>query len=71
MSDANEKSWSGKAGRPNSGVGMTRGASVVSGLSEHHQISDSTGINGHGQGQRPKKLSTSSMSHGGVKYRTR
>lgn len=71
MSDAMEKDWSNKAGRPSDSPGMTRGASVVSGLSEHSQIGCSTGINAHGQGQRPSGIAKGKMSHGGKSFSTR
>jgi len=71
MSDANEKDWSGKSGRPGGKPGMTRGASVVSGLSAHDQIDCNTGINTHGQGQRPKTIEYGKMSHGGRSFTTK
>ena len=71
MSDANESAWSNNAGRPKAKPGMTKGASVVSGLSAHHQIDCNTGINAHGQGQRPKTIDYGKMSHGGRSFTTK
>lgn len=70
MSDANEKDWN-QAGRPSGSPGMTKGASVKSGLSEHNQITashDQMG-QGHGQGQRPIGFkSAKSASHHGKSF---
>ena len=69
MSDANEKSWN-QAGRPSGSAGMTKGASVKSGLGEHAQITashDAMG-QGHGQGQRPSGMPASKASHHGKSF---
>ena len=67
MSEANEKEWN-KDGRSSGSTGMTSGASVKSGLSEHGQITASNDQmgQGHGQGQRPSGMpaSKSSSHHG-------
>lgn len=72
MSDANEKEWN-KAGRPSGPTGETSGASISSGLSAHEQITkshDAMGM-GSGQGQRPMKNPSMSISRGGKKFMTK
>ena len=72
MSDAKESEWN-KAGRPGGSAGMTKGASISSGLSGHEQITkshDQMGM-GHGQGQRPVSNPSTSISRGGKTFRTK
>ena len=70
MSDAMEKEWN-QAGRPSGSAGVTKGASISSGLSGHEQITkshDAMGM-GHGQGQRPVSPPTGSVSRGGKTFK--
>ncbi|WP_299075874.1 hypothetical protein [uncultured Paraglaciecola sp.] len=70
MSDAKESDWN-DVGRSSGSAGMTKGASVSSGISEHSQIKAGNADMGqaHGQGQRPKPLPMSkSANHHGKSF---
>lgn len=66
MSDANEKEWN-TVGRASGPAGMTKGASLQSGLSAHSQHDG--GAIPHGQGQRPAGAPESTVTHRGKKFR--
>lgn len=71
MSDASEKEWN-KAGRPSGPQGETK-SGLAHGLTANEQITkshDQMGM-GHGQGQRPSKNPSMSISRGGKTFKTK
>jgi len=61
-----------KVGRSSTSPGMTNSAGVADGLSSHRQIKSGNSKMGmsHGEGERPKSIARTKLSHGGKTFTT-
>ncbi len=62
-----------KVGRASASAGMTNSAGVTDGLSSHRQIKSGNSKMGmsHGEGERPKSIASTTLTHGGKSFKTK